>query len=289
MSKFLTKIKIIFITIILALLNIEYIYIFYLEYNNTTSFNIRKYYLNNPNVTNILITNGNMLNNSDKIPVITYHMIISDYEKNLKKNVKDTLSVSKSTFSKQMKWLYERGYKTLNCQELYLWHQKKIELPKKSLLITFDGASIGQAKYAIPVLKKYNMKGVTFVLGKHAYRNKKGKINYNTMNKLKQLYPNFDFQSHTYDLHIKINKNDYKLAIKDAAIQKKYFNFTFLAYPYGIYTSGMIKAYKKSGIKMAFTYGINDYATRNQDIYKIRRIKVNGRESFSDFTKWFKD
>ena len=131
------------------------------------------------------------------------------------------------------------------------------------------------------------MKAVSFLIGEHTYNNKKGKINYNTMQELKKLYPNFDFQSHTYNLHKKFKMNDYNLTIEDATIQNKYFIFIFLAYPYRIFTSGMINAYKKNGIKMAFTYGINDYATRNQNIYKIRRIKVNGKESFSNFTRWF--
>ena len=139
----------------------------------------------------------------------------------------------------------------------------------------------------MPILKKYNMKGVSFIIGKYTYNNKKGIISYNKMNKLKKKYPNFDFQSHTFDLHKRIRKNDYEETIRDAAKQNKYFNFTFLAYPYGAFTSGMIKAYIKSGIKMAFTYGNNGYATRNQNKYMIRRIKVNGRDSFSKFTRWF--
>ena len=51
----------------------------------------------------------------------------------------------------------------------------------------------------------------------------------------------------------------------------------------------MIKAYIKSGIKMALTYGKNDYASRNQNIYKIKRIKVNGKENFTSFIRWFKN
>lgn len=271
--------KIFFIIIIIfSCLIFEYKQIFFLL-NKKWSFQLSK----------ILKKNRNQLNNADKIPVITYHFILSDFEKSFTNNYDQTLSVSKRTFIKQMKWLYKRGYKTLDCEELYLWHQKKIELPKKSLLITFDGGSIGQEKYAMPILKKYNMKGVTFILGIDSCKNRQGKIKYNKIPKLKKLYPNFDFQSHTYNLHKKLTKNDYNLTMKDAFIQKNYFNFSFLAYPYGYYTPGMIKAYIKSGIRMAFTYGKNDYASRNQNIYKIKRIKVNGKENFTSFTRWFKN
>ena len=191
--------------------------------------------------------------------------------------------MSRSAFKNQMKWLKKRKY----CKEFYLWHQRKIKLPKKSVLITFDGGSIGQYKFALPILKKYNMKGTTFIIGKLTYNNKQGIINYNEIKKIKKLYPNFEFQSHTFDLHIHLNKDVYSKTFKDAQIQKKYYNFQYLAYPYGLFTSNMIKAYKDSGILMAFTYGKNRFATRKQDIFRIRRIKVNAREPFSKFTRWF--
>ena len=197
------------------------------------------------------------------------------------------MKISKSVFENQMKWLNNKGYMSLNCKEFYLWHQGRLELPKKSVIITFDGGTIGQAENAMPILRKYNMKAVFFIRGNMTYSNKKGFISYKLMNQLKKLYPNFDFQSHTFDLHKHLKQNIYQLTVKDAALQKKYFNFKYLAYPYGDFTSDMIKAYKRSGIKMAFTYGKNDYATRKQDIYKIKRIKVNAKESFSNFTRWF--
>lgn len=224
-----------------------------------------------------------------QIPVLTYHMIVYDWEKKKKKNREDCIVLSLSSFKKQMKWLKKRKYFTLNCKELYLWHQGKIILPKKSVLITFDGGSIGQAKFSMPILKKYNMKGTIFIIGNLTYNNKKGIINYNQINKIRKNYPNFEFQSHTFDLHIHLTKNVYNKVLKDALLQKKYYNFQYIAYPFGDYTSEMIKAYNDSGIKMAFTYGKNGYATREQDIFKIRRIKVYSTESFSKFTSWFLD
>jgi peptidoglycan/xylan/chitin deacetylase (PgdA/CDA1 family) len=226
--------------------------------------------------------------NCIRIPVITYHRIVSDWEKNKLENRDEVLALPKSKFKIQMKYLKKEGYKTLNCTELYLWYQGKIKLPKKSVLITFDGGTIGQEKYAMPILNKLNMKGTTFIIGNLTYNNAKGIINYSRIPELKKLYPNFDFQSHTFDLHIHLRKDIYNKTFNDAVKQNQYFNFTFLAYPYGDYSSEMIKAYKDIGIKMAFTYGINGYANRTQNIYKIRRIKIYANEDFSKFTSWFK-
>ena len=133
------------------------------------------------------------------------------------------------------------------------------------------------------------MKGTSFIIGKLTYNNRKGIINYKEMNNIVKLYPYFEFQSHTFDLHIRFTKDVYNKTFKDALIQKKYYNFQFLAYPYGIFTSEMIQAYKDNGIKMAFTYGKNGYVTRNQDIFKLRRIKIHSNKPFSKFKKWFLD
>ena len=89
-------------------------------------------------------------------------------------------------------------------------------------------------------------------------------------------------------MHASLIKDIYNKTYKDAVTQNKYFNFTFLAYPYGKFSSEMIRAYKDIGIKLAFTYGKNCYATRRQNIYAIGRIKVNANEDFSKFTRWFK-
>lgn len=225
--------------------------------------------------------------NCEIIPVLTYHTITNDYVKKAKYQ-KSSIVLSWKIFKMQIKYLKKKRYKTLNCTELYLWHEGKIKLPKKSVLITFDDGNIWQEKYAMPILNKYNMKSTFFIIGNLSYNNFKNSIKYNRIPQLRKLYPNFDFESHTFNLHKPPIKALYNETYKDAATQNKYFNFTFLAYPYGAFSSEMIRAYKDIGIKMAFTYGKNSYATRRQNIYRISRIKVNANEDFSKFTRWFK-
>ena len=221
-----------------------------------------------------------------------YHRIVKDYIK--KKYLNNRYIISISEFKKQMKWLYKKGYTTLNCEEFYLWFQGKLNFPKKTLLITFDDGTIGHAKYSIPILKKYNLKGIFFIIGKHTLKGNKEYIDYNNLNKLKKEYSNIDFQSHTFDLHI-LNKfynktfEESKSEIfRDILLQSILFNFTkFLAYPYGYTTSEMIKIYKNSSIKMAFIFGSYKLSTRKDNIYGISRIPINVNEDFSYFTRWF--
>ena len=225
--------------------------------------------------------------NATHIPVLTYHMVMSDKQKKKAKYRRSSLAVSQSTFDKQVKYLVDKGYRTINCDEFYLWYMGKINLPPRSVLITFDDGYIGVATYALPVLKKYNAKGTCFIVGTRTANNKKNTIGYNMMMNLRASQDNLEFQSHTYALHKKFKKKgEYEKVMNDAAKQKAMYGFEYLAYPYGRNTAGMRAAYAASGIKLAFTYGKNAYATRSQNIYQIRRIKVDGRKSFKKFTKW---
>ncbi len=225
--------------------------------------------------------------NTGKIPVLTYHMVVSNKQKKSKRYRKSSLAVSQSTFNQQMRYLASKKYRTINCEELYLWYTGQLKLPKRSVLITFDDGAAGVATYGLPVLKKYGFKATVFIVGKRTYYNKKGSIKMATMRSIQAKYPKMEFQSHTWGLHKKVKKNSaYALCLKDAAVQNAKFGFDYLAYPYGANSAGMRKAYAESGIKLAFTYGKNGYATRSQNIYKIRRIKVDANKSFKKFKKW---
>ena len=138
-------------------------------------------------------------------------------------------------------------------------------------------------------MKKYGIKGTVFTIGHGVIDSDRDSIKKKQIKKLLKKYPTVEFQSHTYALHYRYSeKGDYKKVLKDAKKQSKYFSFEYVAYPFGRNTPGMRKAYKKAGIKMGFTYGSNGYATRKQNRYQIRRIKIDGNGTFSQFRRWFK-
>lgn len=226
--------------------------------------------------------------NASKIPVITYHKIVSDKAKKSKKYKHDKWAVSQSNFNKQMAWLHKKHYRTINCDEFYLWRRGRIKLPKRSVLITIDDGNAEAIERAYPVLKKYNMKATAFIVGRSPHRGLKcGNISMERMQEIQEKYPRFEFQSHTYNLHVrKAVKYGYKTFMKDAAKQREVYGFEYLAYPYGKKTDAMIKAYKNSGIRMAFSFGDYGFATRKQNIYKIKRIAIFGNTSMRKFKRW---
>lgn len=226
--------------------------------------------------------------NATRIPVITYHQIVSDKEKKSKKYRRDPWTISQSTFNKQMKWLYKKHYRTINCDEFYLWYKGKIKLPKRTVLITFDDGNNSAINRSLPVLNKYKFKATHFIIGKPAHKGgNKLHVSEARIKQIAKKYPRIEFQSHTYSLHYEgATKLSYNALLKDANTQRDIFGFSYLAYPYGRKTNNMIKAYKKSGIRMAFSFSDYGFATRKQNIYKIKRLAVKGSTSFWRFKTW---
>lgn len=97
-----------------------------------------------------------------KVPVLMYHNIApipgggsASYR---------GLFVSPYMFEQQMKYLRDNGYKALTTQEFFDILKSGVTPRQKSVLITFDDGSRGQYKYAYPILKKYKLKGVFYII-----------------------------------------------------------------------------------------------------------------------------
>lgn len=239
--------------------------------------------------------------NATRIPVFVYHRFCSNEEYDKLKSAK-SLTISKKKLEEQMKFLHDNGYTTIGMKEFEEWYEGKKELPRKTVMITIDDGKYSAVKYALPVFEKYHIKSTTFIIGNRTEKTTdttKGKENENSigfdvLEDLKKNHPDFDTQSHTYSMHKwdehdspKIYNYTAAMCAEDLKKQEELFGFDYLAYPFGAYTDLMINEIKTQGkIKLAFTYGNNTYATREQDRYKIERIKVDGRKDLAEFTAW---
>lgn len=236
--------------------------------------------------------------NADRIPIITFHRLVPSNIKESK--YKDNKWVgSIDVFASMMKYIYDNNYKTLSTMELYKWLNKEIELPRKSVLITFDDGFYEDYYLVYPILKKYNLKAVSFVVGKRIKdktmkydENKTGYIGLDKIEEIRKDYPDFEIQSHSYNLHYYtenkkhvIKSLNYKKLDKDIKSNKKY-NFNVLAYPFGDYNEDIINALKDNNYIMAFRFTPSEYATRESDIYAIPRIKIDGTKNLNDLIMW---
>lgn len=193
--------------------------------------------------------------------------------------------------------MHKNNYKTLTLDEFYNWKQGNIEVPFKSVLITFDDGFLSNYEYAFPLLKKYNMNATIFLIGEsisygtdnwngslHDYMSK------NIIKKCKEEYPNITFASHSYSLHIKNAVSNKTIEEIESDIQnfnKNIINTQYYCYPYGEYNNKMIETLKNNNYKLAFIYGPErkDYrkASRDDNNYKIPRLNISSGMKTSKF------
>lgn len=94
-----------------------------------------------------------------ELPVVMYHHLTEKSEK----AGKYVLKVSE--LEADLKFLKERGYKTVTAGELLDFTQGRGTLPEKPIMLTFDDGFESVYAYAMPLLKEYGMTAEVFVVG----------------------------------------------------------------------------------------------------------------------------
>ena len=234
-----------------------------------------------------------------KIPVFTFHRIVPD---NVKHEIfeSDEWTASVDVFKKQIKYLYDNGYKTISMDQFYCWYEKKCEFPKKTVMLTFDDGNADDYFTVMPIIKKYNFKATTFIVGARTLdidenpydENVRTFITKELMTKTKNIYPNWEYQSHSFDLHVvESNGKEKVLNLTEDEIAEDFennsvFGFKYMAYPFGVYNEKIIKVLEKYNYRLAFTFRVHEYATRESKRYEIPRIKINGFSNVEEIKKW---
>ena len=240
---------------------------------------------------------------NQSILVLGYHGVATDREKkNLYPN--DRFTIPLSTFEKQMKKLYAKGYRTLSCDEYYQWMKGKISLPKRSVLITFDDARYCAVKNAPAILEKYRMKSTWFIIGERTAKADGSEVHRYTatiddLSQMTAKYSGVELQGHSYGLHnadaagkaLIYSKtyndvlNDFSL-LNSFTINAGFGKFDYFAYPYGSSPAWYKQGVKDSGLKAAFAFGNDSYAAKTDNFYSISRVGVRTTTTDAMFNKW---
>ena len=225
--------------------------------------------------------------NKFQIPVLMYHNIVLD---DFLEMHPDGIQVT--TFENQLKYLHDNNYKTLTMDELYDWLVNGKEIPKKSVVITFDDGFYSFHYLAEPLLKKYDMHAICFVIG-----NLVGDLTpefdpfeYGTIGKdlINNHSQNVEYGSHSYNLHQetkgvkKIQKLSKKELEEDVKKENSIYDFKYMAYPFNVESKKMISVLKKYNYKLAFK-GESEMVSRSANQFEITRIGVdNNMDHFKE-------
>ena len=231
---------------------------------------------------------------AQKIPILAYHKVIPAGW-----SFESGLNITQDTLERELAYLHDNGFKTLTLDEFYKWHAGKLEVPVKSCVITFDDGFYGAYYLSYPIIKKFDQAATMFLIGAntedttHPYTpeedgEKNHYVGKDVIDQVRAEYPRFEFESHTYDMHKRVDGVEpalvfsYDQIMEDIAKNEK-FGFKYLAYPCGDYSDTIQKALKDSGYKMAFAYDPFRYATRDDDTYAVNRIKISGKMGIDSF------
>ena len=230
--------------------------------------------------------------NQKQIAVLVYHNIVQNEEEKLK----DQDALTDREFEEQIKYLKDKGYYSLSLDEYYDWKQGKIDIPEKSVIITFDDGYYSFKYLAQKVLEKYEFKATCFLIGKVTMENtpeyQEGVYGTIGLGEVKNKPENITYGSHTFNLHeqtengIPIVKTKNYDEIKEDTVKfdTKLFKAEYLAYPYYTYTKDYVKVLKEEKYKLAFA-GEEEMATKGVENYKVPRI--SGVRSLEEFKEIF--
>ena len=235
-----------------------------------------------------------------KIPIITFHRVV-DHETKIK-YFSDNEWINDLDITKnELEWLYNNGWKTIDLDEFYCWYMNECEFDKKTFVITIDDGDAEAYYNVLPLLDKYDFKATLFVIGNtipdvtlELNEPNYSRVGKDVIEKLRKENSRLHFESHSYAQH-DFAQNGQPIAStfsieelnKDFDNNSEY-NFKYYAYPYGYYNNDLLSVISnRKDIKMAFTFGNFNYATRLNNRYEIDRIKISGNTSFKEFKDWF--
>lgn len=220
---------------------------------------------------------------ADLIPVLMYHWIYSDKDE---PEIIDGNWIYDKELEKHLEYLNSEKYYYPSWKELKAWIDGEIELPEKSVILTFDDGKTAFLKNGKPLFEKYKIPVTSFMICWNEN---------NASTKIKKYASEYiDFESQTYALHRGGSTPGYRGVIADLDKQeigedlrkayKVLGNNDAMSYPYGDYTDEAREAIKEEGILCAFTteYGRVKRGMDNTILPRIRVFNTTNFETWKD-------
>lgn len=229
------------------------------------------------------------------IPVLMYHRVISSEKE---KGVYDT-AILKEEFEKQMRYLIDNNYEIVTFEDLADGKYKE-RFEKKYVIITFDDGYKDNYYNVLPILKKYGIKIVLYLVSDSTYNewdveveNREKEKRFELMTKEELLVLNesglIEFGGHTKKhLYMKNVAKDIMLRdLKESKekieklIGKKLVSF---AYPWGANDRIAQESVKELGYEFAVSTE-SGTACFSDNLFEIKRVGIYYKDDIKKFEK----
>lgn len=191
--------------------------------------------------------------------------------------------ISTDALSAQLNYLVSAGYYFPTWEEVRDYIDGKIDLPLKSVVLTFDDAGPGFLTYGAPLIEKYDVRATSFVIA-----------SWNGSAMVNKKYKHIWLESHSYNMHRGGGSTGHggiftAMSLEDGVAdlkrsQEVLGTSSAFAYPFGDYNDNAIEAVRKAGFKLAFTTEPGKIYP-DDDPYRLKRVREMGNLSVEDFKK----
>lgn len=197
-------------------------------------------------------TGPNVKELSLRIPIFLYHYVEPPPQND---PGRQNLNIPPNILQAQIETLKNAGYTFLTAQELSLAMQRKIEIPKKVVMLTFDDGYSDFYNYVLPILQKENVRATFYIVPDFLDR-----PNYLSTQQLEALAKNplAEIAAHTMD-HAWLAGQSTQV-ISYQVIQSRKFLQNLLglpinsfAYPYGAFDDKAVSIVKQAGFTNALS------------------------------------
>jgi peptidoglycan/xylan/chitin deacetylase (PgdA/CDA1 family) len=219
------------------------------------------------------------------VPVLTYHDIAPQ--------AKGRLVISVKSFEEQMRYLKEQGYRVVRLSEFHEFLSLRRQLPRRSVVITFDDGYKSFLQYAHPVLKQLGFTATLFVYTDYVGAGRNA-LSWDDLSRLAA--DGFDVEGHSKthsDLRRRQGESEAEHARRMRAemeAPQKLFEqrmgrpARFLAYPYGAADDDVVQRTREYG----FLGGLTVFREGNASfapLFRIRRSQIYSEMTLDDFVK----
>ncbi|MGB9877457.1 MAG: polysaccharide deacetylase family protein [bacterium] len=211
----------------------------------------------------------------ENVPILMYHHIRIPPAG--AKRIERILTVTPEDFLKQMQVLYNAGYKTISLKDLFKRNWKK------RFIITFDDGYKDVIQEAYPILASFGFKATVFVIVNEV--DKPGHLTWWDIKFLES--QGWEIGSHTLThrnlCHLSTLDQWEEIYESKRILEGRLGHpIYFFSYPAGRFNEGVINLLKKAGYLGAVTT-IPGKINRLEDIYKLKRVRINGGTPLSYF------
>ena len=204
------------------------------------------------------------------IPILMYHNVYDP--ENPPENLHDNY-ISTTDLESHLQYLVDEDYYFPTWQEVRDFVDGKIDLPEKSIVLSFDDGSRDFITYGIPVLESYDIRATSFVI-----------VSWKGEELAAMDLHNVELQSHSYDMHKgggSIGHGGIFTALyyEDALADLKKSveiigNGDAFAYPFGDYTDYCMQTVEDAGFLCAVTTE-HGKVYPGDNPYALSRIRVS--------------